>query len=352
MSSDLVMLRDSVRAMFAKQAKSVGSGLPGTSNEAWSELELLGMTGVGVSEALGGSGGTLTDAATLVFEVGRHAAAVPLAETIMLAHWLDAIGGWRWTGGAETVALLDPAHASCTIDADELVLSGSVSAVPWGRVAQRIIVVSEVGGRTVQAAIDPSQVDVVQFDDIASEPRDNIRLDGLRLPRTQWTVSAVNREAVRRRGALARTVAMAGVMTAVFDLTVHYAGAREQFGKPIGRFQAVQQLLARMTGEVAIAITAARAAVDAVESGNGALATVTAKIRVSRSATNVARLAHQIHGAIGVTEEYRLQLLTNRLWCWRDEFGTEAEWGAVLATSLLGDASSLWKTVTATTSEG
>lgn len=350
MSGDLIVVRDSVRSMFAAQARLDDARLNGASRSAWAELESLGMTGVGVSEELGGSGGTLTDAATLVFEVGRQAVAVPLAETTMLAGWLDGLAGWSWTGSAETVAPLDPAHARCVIDGNELWLDGSLRAVPWGRVAQRIVVLAEADGTTVQAAIDPSQREVVQFDNIAGEPRDDIRFDALRLSPAQWAYSVVDRDAVRRRGALARSVAMAGAMTAVFDLTVGYAAARKQFGRPISKFQAVQQLLARLAEEVVTAVTAARAAVDAVESGFGTLATMAAKIRVSRSATHVARLAHQIHGAIGVTEEYQLQALTTRLWCWRDDFGNEAEWSAALTALTLSDSASLWDTLTSRTS--
>jgi acyl-CoA dehydrogenase len=351
-SADAALLRDTARSLFSAQKKLAGEGSPGGAGATWDELESLGMTGAGVSEGLGGSGGTLSDAATLVFEAARHAAAVPLAETTMIAGWLDELASWSWTGGPETVALLDPVPARCSLDADAMVLDGELLAVPWGRVARRVIAFAECDGKPVQAAIDTSRVIVVEVDNIAGEPRDTIRLDGLRLAPTEWAFSAVDRQAVRRRGALARSVAMAGVMTAVFELTVGYAQDRVQFGRPISRFQAVQQLLAQLAGEVAIAVTAARAAVDHAESGDGALAAVAAKIRVSRSATNVARLAHQIFGAIGVTEECELQALTNRLWCWRDEFGTEAEWGAVLTTSMLGDASRLWETITAWAIEG
>jgi acyl-CoA dehydrogenase len=353
MSADAALLRDTARSLFAARKGQDGEGSSGAWAATWEELEQLGMTGAGVSEAIGGSGGTLTDAATLVFEAGRHAAAIPLAETTMVAGWLDELAGWPWTGGAETVALLDPTRARCSLDVDSLLLDGEVRAVPWGRAARRVILVGQCDGKSVQAAVEAGRFALDEVDDIAGEPRDTIRLDGLRLAPAEWAFSVVDRETVRRRGALARSVAMAGVMTAIFELTTGYAAGRTQFGRPINRFQAVQQLLARLAGEVAIAVTAARAAVDDVESGGTGLAAVAAKIRVSRSATNVARLAHQIHGAIGVTDEYELHTLTNRLWCWRDEFGTEAEWGAALTASILGDASGVWEMITAnTTQEG
>jgi acyl-CoA dehydrogenase len=57
--------------------------------------------------------------------------------------------------------------------------------------------------------------------------------------------------------------------------------------------------------------------------------------------------AHQLHGAIGYTDEHRLQLWTRRLWAWRDDFGTESQWGAELGADVLrGGGGALWPVVT------
>ncbi|WP_344422981.1 acyl-CoA dehydrogenase family protein, partial [Pseudonocardia ailaonensis] len=72
-------------------------------------------------------------------------------------------------------------------------------------------------------------------------------------------------------------------------------------------------------------------------------AIATAKARCGEAAGQVARITHQVHGAIGFTREHDLRLLTTRLWAWRDEDGTESEWNAVLGTLALdADADGLW----------
>ncbi len=59
-----------------------------------------------------------------------------------------------------------------------------------------------------------------------------------------------------------------------------------------------------------------------------------AKTRVGDAATLASEIAHQVHGAIGFTKDYSLQLSTRRLWSWRDEFGGDTEWAARLAPSV------------------
>lgn len=134
----------------------------------------------------------------------------------------------------------------------------------------------------------------------------------------------------RRRLALLRAIQIAGALDRVQELTVTYARERQQFGQPINRFQAVQQELAELAGQVALA----GAAVDqAVEEPSGKRVAV-AKVVAGEAAGRVAALAHQIHGAIGFTHEHRLHRYTTRLWRWRDEGGTEPAWAENLGDLL------------------
>lgn len=134
----------------------------------------------------------------------------------------------------------------------------------------------------------------------------------------------------RLRGALLRSIQMAGALERVRDLTVAYAREREQFGQPLNRFQAVQQEIAELAGVVALAV----AAVDeAVEDPSGKRIAV-AKVVAGGAAGRAAALAHQVHGAIGFTQEHRLHRFTTRLWRWRDEFGNEAAWAETLGDLL------------------
>jgi acyl-CoA dehydrogenase len=123
-----------------------------------------------------------------------------------------------------------------------------------------------------------------------------------------------------------------------------------QFGRPIGKLQAVQQQLALAAAEVAAAGAATEAAARAADT-DGVLgarfAIAAAKARASQAAGEVARITHQVHGAIGFTREHHLRLVTTRLWAWRDEDGSEAEWNEVVgAMALEAGADGLWPLIT------
>jgi acyl-CoA dehydrogenase len=147
------------------------------------------------------------------------------------------------------------------------------------------------------------------------------------------TTSAADFQAI---GALLHAALLAGALKSAFDLTMNYANERVQFGKSIGKFQAIQHQLSVMAENVA----AARMAAEAAFSSNGGAcpalpACAVAKARTSEAAQLVASIAHGVHGAIGVTEEYDLQLFTRRLHEWRPAHGSEAYWHRVLGRLFL-----------------
>ena len=190
------------------------------------------------------------------------------------------------------------------------------------------------GGSVALAAAS----EVVHGANLAGEPRDDVRFDGVEVDARPVALDPAE---VLRRGALARALAMAGALERVLELTVRYAGEREQFGRPIGRFQAIQQELAVLAGEVA----AARAAVDQAVARPDVLRIASAKIRTGEAAGRAAEIAHQVHGAIGYTDEHVLHRFTLRLWAWRDEFGSEEEWAVELGR-LVAAAPDLWRLLT------
>jgi alkylation response protein AidB-like acyl-CoA dehydrogenase len=123
---------------------------------------------------------------------------------------------------------------------------------------------------------------------------------------------------------------------------------REQFGQPLARFQDVASTLARMVEQVTLARVAVLAATDAgLDRPDRAMI---AAVVTARAATDVARSAHQLHGAMGVTREHPLHLATRRLWSWRDEWGSEQEWAvAIAARARTLAADPLWDWVTGET---
>jgi acyl-CoA dehydrogenase len=168
------------------------------------------------------------------------------------------------------------------------------------------------------------------------------------VPASGALLTSARVEELKARYALARAIQLAAALEQVLAWTVQYAGERVQFGRPLGKFQAIQMELAEMAGEVTAVTALTDAAVQAVERDeNVVLASAAAKVRAGAAVEVVARLAHQVHGAIGFTQEHRLHHLTRRLWSWRDEAGTELAWSRVLGAGLLADgADGLWPALT------
>jgi acyl-CoA dehydrogenase len=122
-------------------------------------------------------------------------------------------------------------------------------------------------------------------------------------------------------------------MTRLLDMSVRYADERQQFGRSLGKFQAIQHQLAVMAEHVASANVAARIGMSGACFDD--LRVAVAKARTSEAAHQVCAIAHAVHGAIGVTEEYDLQLYTRRLKQWQLAFGTESFWAKRLGEARL-----------------
>ncbi len=131
---------------------------------------------------------------------------------------------------------------------------------------------------------------------------------------------------------------IAGAARRCLEMTLAHCNQREQFGKPLGKFQAVQQQLSEMAEHVAAAAIAAESAFRPGPGGGPQLLPCAmAKARASEAAVLVAATAHALHGAIGVTQEFDLQLYTRRLRAWRVAHGSEDHWHRVIGHAVLTD---------------
>ena len=133
-------------------------------------------------------------------------------------------------------------------------------------------------------------------------------------------------EFVVQAGALLRAVQIAGALQGALDLAVRYTQERSQFGRPLSKFQAVQHMLAQLASEAVATAAAARMACAKMDAGEGKLAIAIAKLRAGRAVEKGVMLAHQIHGAMGVTLEYPLARLSLNMWRWSEEFGDQKYW--------------------------
>jgi acyl-CoA dehydrogenase len=282
----------------------------------------------------------MVEAATILRAAGHHAAPIPIAET-MLARWLSAACGLEPPVGALTIAPVEPDDRILVVGET---LTGRAGFVPWGRPAAATVVIAE--GRVYiapngEAAFEPDR-------NIAGEPRDHLQAIAHECVSAPLPNSLAP-DQVLRLGALMRAAQMAGAAEAALELSVRYANDRVQFGRPIGKFQAIQQQLALLAEEVAASMVVVESAAIAVaeDCASAAVAVPAAKIRTGEAAGKICDIAHQVHGAIGFTEEHSLHHLTRRLWSWRDEFGNEAYWALVLGRQMAGlGVDALWPTIT------
>jgi acyl-CoA dehydrogenase len=315
-------------------------------DKLWRALEEGGLTLPLVAEARGGAGGTWRDAHTVVRAAGKHAAPVPLAETIV-GGWLLDQAGLDVPLGPLTIA---PAHQDDTLRleraADGWRLSGTASRVPWGAAASHVVVVADGGDSPLVALVARGGAGRATADrNLALEPRDTLRFDGAAV--VAAAPARVAPDAVILYGAMIRAAQMAGALESLLEQSVRYATERKQFGKPIGNFQAIQHNLAVLAGHVAAAGSAAEQAFVAADRGDPRRAVAAAKVRAGEAAGIGAGIAHQVHGAIGFTYEHSLHFATRRLWSWRAEFGSESVWAQALGRAVAArGADQLWADLT------
>jgi acyl-CoA dehydrogenase len=331
-------LVDGLCRRHADERGGFGAGL-------WTDLAAADVPLGAVPVEFGGAGASPQAAMAAVRVAARACAPLPLAET-GLAAWLLAEAGRRVPTGALTAAVAGPA-VKLEQAREGPRVTGRLDRVPWAREAELVVVLVEGGEGSRLLLLGGGDLAVERGRNLAGEPRDGVRLD-CRLSPHQVVGSDLRGTELIRRGALARTVAMAGAAEAALALTSSYVGERRQFGRPLAAFQAVQQRLAIMVGEVRAMRAAADAATAAAEAGSGEeVAIAAAKAFASAAAGSVAAAAHQLHGAIGYTEEHRLHRATTRLWSWREEFGDETCWSRSLgAAALAAEAPGPWELLT------
>ncbi|MGV8996416.1 MAG: acyl-CoA dehydrogenase family protein [Parvibaculaceae bacterium] len=333
------ILSDSVNRLLADHATKqiIVAAEQGVWPKAlWDELVANGLTRVLVPEEMGGAGATWSDAYVVLKAAGEHAAPVPLAEAIV-AGWLLARAGIAVPEGIITL-----------MEGDFLLkegrLSGKAINVPFARYATHgvALVKSGWGVEAVLVPLDYARID--QDQNVAREARDTLYFERV-VVETGWVELPEN--GLHLFGALARSVQMAGALEYLTKQSVAYANERTQFGKPIGKFQAIQQQLAVLSTQSAAAGIAAAHACAAADKGEASFEIAVAKVRVDDASSIATSIAHQVHGAIGFTYEHGLQFVTRRLWAWRAEFGSGAEWAEELGRAAMErGADELWPYVT------
>jgi acyl-CoA dehydrogenase len=337
-SSEVAELRQLVDDIGSRSfAARLGQrGLPEKFDDtAWGALEETGLARLTTTPDLEAGP---AEAAVVLRGLARHSVCAPIAETDLLAAWLAAKAGVDVPeSGPLTIAIADG-----TVTGDRMV--GSAPRVPWTRVATVVLAVSTADGLRVGVA-RPDDLTITDGRNLGGEPRDGLEFD---LPAVDFArAEAAALDELRRRGAWARCVQIIGALDAAAELSVAHTRERVQFGRPLSKFQAVQHALAGMAGEIERARAATTlAVVAAADHGFAApqtdYAVTVAKVVLGRVVPAVNTVAHQLHGAIGVTIEHQLWSSTNRAHSWIDEFGSTGFYARRLGRVALSANGSLW----------
>ena len=343
-SSDQQLLRNSARAFLDEHCKpatvrSLWDDPRGESEGLWKEMAQLGWLGLSLPEAHGGSGLGMVETALLLEELGRAAYPGPYLPTVLAAHaigeagteaqqkrWLPAIA----TGDARaTVAFLDAdvdwspeaVRTRAERTAQGWTLTGDKRFVPWAHVANVLLIPAVAPEGLTVFLVEPAArglgMSPVSGMDLATRWV-HVRLDKVPVA-ADGVLGAPGKAtpllaALLRRGAVGAAAEMLGAARRCLDMSVGYAKVREQFGQPIGSFQAIRHKCSEMLLEVENSHSATYYAAWALDAGaeDHELAASVAKAYVGDASRKVCGDSIQVHGGIGFTWEYDLHLYFKR----------------------------------------
>lgn len=313
----------------------------------WQAFEDVGLVRAALPEAYGGPGLDFRGAMVALGRTAYHAAPLPLAETMMAGRLLVAAGLAVPEGPMTVAPVCAGARLLVSHAGSGVRVSGRATRVPWGDSCEHIVVVAEDAddGEQWVGLATKTGIDTVVERNLSGEPRVTCEFKDTPLLAAARLADATDRLA--REGALCRSVQMTGALERILAYGLQYANERVQFGRAIGKFQAVQHMLAVMAGHIAASSAVTDAAVESAATSPEEFAVAVAKSRVGEAASKCTEIAHQVHGAMGYTHEHNLHRSTRRLWSWREEFGNEAVWQIRLGEAVARKGpDSLWADLT------
>jgi alkylation response protein AidB-like acyl-CoA dehydrogenase len=339
-SPDQQLLKNSARAFLDEHVKpahvrALWDDPRGESEALWKEMAQLGWLGLALPEDAGGSALGLVETAILQEELGRAACPSPYLPTVLAAMAIDRFGSAaqksRWlpaiAGGSAraTVALMEreldwdarSIHTRAEERGGKVVLTGVKQFVPWAHVADVILVPAVAGAAPALYTVEPSAPGVSVTPLTSMDPGlrlSTVTLDGATVSTDARLPSDGALDFLLQRGAVGAAAEMLGAARRCLDMAVDYAKVREQFGQPIGSFQAIRHKCADMLLDVENSFAAVYYAAWALEhdADDGPLASSVAKAYVSDASRKVCGDAIQVHGGIGFTWEYDLHLYFKR----------------------------------------
>lgn len=351
------MISDAVERLFSENvdpefSKMAPEGVMPL--ELWKLMEVGGFIRVLAPEHAGGLGETWQTAYPIFRGIGYWQAPVPLAETMIAAHLLGITGMGIPDG---PIALVEQVNDSLVLHGAKggpSKISGLITRVAWARHCRWALISTNDQHLHLIDLHDQASVNIVQRDDHAGCPIDDVVLDGADVLQAARLPVPCFQKPIWTLGAAAYSAMMVGALESLLTQTLQHVSDRVQFGRTLGKNQAVQQQVAVMAGEVSAARIAALTAMSdlscmsSVRSGAAQFSTAVAKVRAGEAAGRCAAIAHQMHGAIGFTKEHRLHYASTRLWAWREAFGDGSHWSRELGRQAITSGSAqFWQGITA-----
>lgn len=319
------MLYDSLDRLLSELStpqviRDIESG--GSPKKLWQHISESGFADAMVGEDAGGAGLSLGDAFSLLFLCGRHALPLPLAPT-MIARHVFAAQGIDFPDGAIAIAPIPVTHSNEKVDCRN---------IPFGKLAQWVLV--------PHAGASDQPMDLLL--PVTAAVRSDTGVHGSLQAHCSWQsprscgIVVKNAFPWLEVAAAITAAQIAGAMDTILNMTVKYAGERSQFGRPIGKFQAVQQQLSVLAELATAARVGAELGCWPSSSGKpNILSASVAKARASEAAGTVVSIAHAVHAAMGITAEYGLQIYTRRLIEWRTDYGSAGYWNRRVGDAVL-----------------
>ena len=345
LDDDQKAIRDLARGIFAatcdKEALDkleAGGGF--FSASAWQAVSQSGLAGMAVAESAGGGGLGPIEQVMVLRMVGEHVAPVPVLESAVMAAPAVAAAGdearSEWlprvlTGDAiATVALLEPdtrdLAAPTTVATADGLLRGTKTCVPWWGQAD-VIVLSATGPSgpglwlVEKAAVSSNNAEIARQKATDGQPLAEVRLSGVSASQIGGYAEL---QALLDRGVLGRCAIAWGVAKMALRLTSEHARDRQQFGAPIGTFQAVSQRAGDMyidTQAMELALLRAAFLLDPAQQAMAAdlkESLLVARYFATEAGHRVVAAAQHLHGGMGFDKDYPLYRYF--LWSKRLEF--------------------------------
>lgn len=346
MNHTLNLLADSAQRMLADTVSHRGTieaEHSGLDRSAWTQLTDIGVVGEDACVM------STAELAVVVEAVSGAAALVPYTDSEAMGRWLASAAELDSGAKILTVAPIEERAGKVTSHHGKVQLAVKGLVIPWACRADQVLFSFRSGSHCFVGVKNAAEIEFGRSSSMAGEPHGSVLSETIEFDASQLREVSASRgpEAVMQRGALFRSVQMLGAMSRVNALTLQYARDRKQFRRSLSDFQVIQSYLAAMAGELCAVAGIVQVAIDSANGDEAFEAIAAAKIRAGQAARQITQLGHQVHGAIGFTQEYPLNLWTRRLWSWREEYGNEAQWAAKLGARVVGfGADALWPRMT------